>query len=145
MIDALITGKLVSTPEQRQAGNGNRFTVVRVRVSAGNGEPLFVSAICFDSKVQKLLQALSEGDSACLAGELTPKIWTPKGGEPRIAADLTVHAVLTPYHVKRKRQAMQDEPKAPSQASIPMPAQRMQFADGQDLESDLPWEDSSYG
>jgi len=43
------------------------------------------------------------------SGELTPKVWTDKNGEARPALDMVAHAVLTAYHVARKRQAVKDE------------------------------------
>ncbi|MET4570629.1 hypothetical protein [Rhodanobacter soli] len=44
-----------------------------------------------------------------LAGELTPKVWTDKDGNARPSADMKAHAVLTPYHVQRRRQMMAGE------------------------------------
>ncbi|MGB6488764.1 MAG: hypothetical protein WBE91_17930, partial [Steroidobacteraceae bacterium] len=54
------------------------------------------------------LLALQDGDSGALAGELTPKVYTPQSGEPRPSLDLLAHAVLTEYHIARKRNAVQE-------------------------------------
>jgi hypothetical protein len=42
-----------------------------------------------------------------LSGALTPKVWTDREGNARPALDLVAHAVLSPYHVTRKRNAVQ--------------------------------------
>lgn len=34
-------------------------------------------------------------------------MWTDRNGEAKFALDMVAHAVLSAYHVKRKRQAMQ--------------------------------------
>jgi hypothetical protein len=52
------------------------------------------------------LLALQEGDSAAFAGELKVSIYTDKNGEARPSLDLTAHAVLSEYHVSRKRKAI---------------------------------------
>jgi hypothetical protein len=44
-----------------------------------------------------------------LPSQLTPKVWTDKNGEARPCLDFVAHAVLTAYHVIRKRQAVRDE------------------------------------
>jgi single-stranded DNA-binding protein len=108
MIDALIAGKLYGAPKRGSGKNGNPFTTLLVRATAGNGESLMVSVIVFDDTAQTALQALGEGDSVALAGTLTPKVYEARDGSTRPALDLVAHAVLTAYHVKHKRQAVQD-------------------------------------
>ena len=104
MIDALIGGKLHGNPISRTSKAGKPFTVAKVRTPLADGESLFVSVIAFDKNVAAALLALEEGDSVALSGELTPKVYMPKdGGEARPALDLVAHALLTPYHVTRKR------------------------------------------
>lgn len=105
MIDGLIGGKIYGKPEQRQSKNGKHYTTARVRVPLADGESIFVSAICFDSKVTGQLLALDDGDSVALSGSLTPKVWETKDGETRPSLDMVIHALTTPYHVTRKRQA----------------------------------------
>jgi hypothetical protein len=101
MIDALIGGKLYSKPLQRLGNSGKPFVTCKVRVATGAEDAIFVSVIAFDDKVIHALINLDAGDSISLSGVLTPKVWQ---GKP--ALDLVAHGILTPYHVKRKRQAV---------------------------------------
>lgn len=105
MIDALISGKLHGKPIQRTGQSGKRFVTSRVRTPMSDGDAVFVNVIAFDSAVGAALLALDDGDSVALSGSLTPKVWT-KDGEARPSLDMVAHAVLTPYHVTRKRKAM---------------------------------------
>lgn len=106
VIDALIGGKLYGKPEQRESRNGNAYVTCKVRAPAGDGEGVFVSVIAFAEPVCRALLALEDGDSASIAGELTPKAWLDRDGDPRPGLDMLAHAVTTAYHVRRKRQAV---------------------------------------
>lgn len=107
MIDALIAGKLHGKPKERTRNNGKPFVTCMVRV-ATDADPLFVSAIAFNADTCRALLDLDDGDSVALSGSLTPKVFQPKnGGEARPALDMVAHAVLTAYHVRRKRQAVE--------------------------------------
>ncbi|MGH8290610.1 MAG: single-stranded DNA-binding protein [Steroidobacteraceae bacterium] len=107
MIDALIAGHVHGKPQARTSKNGNRFATTNVRASLREGNTVFVNVIAFDSAAVNALLALEAGDAVTLAGELTPKVYTPASGEPRPSLDLLAHAVLTEYHVARKRKAVQ--------------------------------------
>lgn len=109
-IDALISGRLHRPPKQHEsASSGLLYTTATVRTTAKDGNAIFVNAIAFLAEPANALLALAEDDAVCVAGELTPKVWQPKdGGEPQPSLDLVVHAVLTEYHVARKRKAMQE-------------------------------------
>ncbi|GCB02946.1 single-stranded DNA-binding protein [Ralstonia sp. SET104] len=109
MIDGLIGGKLYGTAEERTGKSGKAFVTAKVRAAGGDGETLFVNVITFSRTVGDALLALEDGDSVALSGVLTPKVWTDKNGETRPALDMVAHAVLTAYHVKRKRQAVQHQ------------------------------------
>lgn len=104
MIDALISGRLHGKPTQRTGQSGKPFVTASVRAAAGNGEPLFVSVIAFDEQPRAALLALGDGEAVALSGALTPKVWT-RNGEARPSLDLVAHAVLSAYHVARKRKA----------------------------------------
>jgi hypothetical protein len=136
MIDALVAGKLQGKPARRIGKSGKPFVTAKVRAAAGDGEALFVSVITFSGSVGDALLALDDGDSVSLAGALTPKVWSPPNGEPRPALDMVAHAVLTAYHVTRKRQAVSGQAESP--AADRQQGQRVASADG--LDEDLPWE-----
>lgn len=110
MIDALIAGKLFGQPAQRTSKTGKTgkpFAVARVRAAGGDGESQFVSVIAFDAAPCAALLALADGDSVALSGSLSLKTWTDNDGGARPGLDLVAHQVLTPYHVTRKRRAME--------------------------------------
>jgi single-stranded DNA-binding protein len=110
MIDGLIGGRLYGEAEVRTGQNGKRFVTCKVRATAGDGETLFVNVIAFDDDVQSALLALSDADSVALTGALTPKVWTDKNGLVKPALDMVAHGLLTPYHVRRKRQMISGHP-----------------------------------
>ncbi|UTV55188.1 single-stranded DNA-binding protein [Burkholderia arboris] len=111
MIDGLVSGKLYGTAASRTGQSGTQFVTAKVRAAVGDGEALFVNVIAFAGDAQSALLALNDGDSVALAGSLTPKVWTDKHGDAKPALDMMAHAVLTAYHVKRKRAAVQGEGK----------------------------------
>jgi single-stranded DNA-binding protein len=110
-IDALVSGVLHGKPQQRATRAGKPFATAVVRATVRGGTDTeappvcFVSVIAFDDAAVSALLALDAGDSVSLAGEATPKVYTPAGGEPRASLDLLAHAVVSPYSVQRKRQA----------------------------------------
>lgn len=106
MIDALLTGKLAANPEARTSSNGNRYCTARVWVSTGAEDRLSVMVIAFDPDTVTGLLAMAKDETIALAGEFTPKVWTDRDGNAKPSADMKAHALLTPYHVTRKRQAM---------------------------------------
>lgn len=108
MIDALIGGKLFGRPTRRVGPSGKPFVTCKVRTSVSDGESVFVNVICFERSVIEPLLALDDGDSVALSGSLTPKVWSPSnGGSPRAGLDLVAGAIITSYHVKRKRETVQ--------------------------------------
>ncbi|CAE6864020.1 hypothetical protein R69608_00360 [Paraburkholderia nemoris] len=109
MIDGLVSGKLFGSATNRTGQSGKTFVTAKVRTAAGDGESLFVNVIAFSTTAGDALLALGDGDSVTLAGTLTPKVWTDKHGDAKPALDMVAHAVLTAYHVKRKRAAVQGE------------------------------------
>lgn len=109
MIDALLTGRLAAAPEARTASNGNRYATARLWVATGAEDRISVSVIAFNADTMAGLLALGKDEAVTLADELTPKVWTDKAGTTKPSADLKAHALLTPYHVQRKRLAMAGE------------------------------------
>ena len=118
MIDALIAGRLYGKPQSRTSKNGNAFATAKVRTPMANGESAFVNVIAFSDLAKTALLALSEGDSVAMAGELKVSTYTDKDGAAKPSLDLIAHAVLTEYHVARKRKAMAEpaESVAPDRA-----------------------------
>jgi single-stranded DNA-binding protein len=106
MIDGLIGGKLHGKPAQRVGQSGKAFVTAKVRTPTANGETLFVNVIAFSESVGASLLALDDGDSVSISGALTPKAWTDRNGEVTPSLDMVAHALLTTYHVTRKRQAV---------------------------------------
>lgn len=109
MVDGLVSGKLYGAATSRQGRSGGNFVTCKVRAAVGDGEALFVNVIAFSTTAGDTLLPLADGDSVALAGTLTPKVWTDKRGDSKPALDMVVHAVITAYHVKRKRAAVQSE------------------------------------
>lgn len=114
MIDALISGKIHGQPASRTAKSGKPFVVAKVRTPVSAEDSIFVSVLCFDADAGRALLALGDGDSVALSGSLTPKVWTDRDGNAKPALDLIASAVLTPYSIKKKRQAAQAEPQQPN-------------------------------
>jgi single-stranded DNA-binding protein len=129
MIDALISGRMFGAAVTKTAKNGSEFATCKIRVACGDDQSVFVSVITFSQTVVKALSALSDGDSVALSGALTPKVWTDQRGEARPALDLMAHAVMTPYHVKRKRDAMTPDAKPRSDAAQPPSDEAAPFND----------------
>ncbi len=123
MIDALIAGKLQGQPTEKTGKSGKPFVIARVRAAGGDGESLFVNVITFSHSTGAALLALEDGDSVALAGALTPKVWTDREGYARPALDLVAHQVLTPYHVTRKRKAVDCEQRQPEQNQAQPPGE----------------------
>lgn len=106
MIDGLVSGKLYGTATIRTGQSGKTFVTCKVRAAVDAGESLFVNVISFGTTAGNALLALADGDPVALAGTLTPKAWTDKHGDARPGLDMVAHAVLTFYHVRRKRVAV---------------------------------------
>src|SRR6516225_5404355 len=110
MIDALVSGTLMEAPITRtKALEGGRvsdkFVTCRVRCTMDDGEAVLVSAIAFDDTVKTALAALDAGDPVSLAGSLNVGTYEARDGSVKLSINPTVSAVLTAYHVQRKRQA----------------------------------------
>lgn len=134
MIDALISGRLHGQAERRVGNSGKPYVVAKLRTPVSDAEAIFVNVITFTEGVGDTLLALDVGDSVSLSGALTPKVWQPANGQPRIVLDLVAHAAITAYHVTRKRAAIQPKPVAKS-AGAPYMAAMAPLAD---IPNDLP-------
>ncbi len=110
MIDVLISGRLRGTPSVRTAANGAPFAVFRVSAADKSGETLLCSCIAFSEPVIEAVQRLTDGDSIAASGEAELSTWSGSDGMPRHGLGVTVHGVLTAYHVGRKRKATDTPP-----------------------------------
>lgn len=102
-ISALITGRLLIDPERRTGAGGKAYTTSRLAAGTDD-ESVFCSVIAFGTAGEQLA-ALAKGDTVALVGRTKPKAWL-KDGEPKAGLDIVVDQLLTPYHLKRKRNAM---------------------------------------
>jgi single-stranded DNA-binding protein len=118
MINALIAGRLYGRPQERSGKNGQAFATAKVRVPTRDGNAIFVNVIAFEDAAVTAILALDNGDSIALTGELTPKVYMPPAGEPRPALDLLAHAVVSAYHVARKRKAVTERDRTSRRSTI---------------------------
>ena len=103
MIRALISGELVSNPQERTGKTGKAFALARVSVPQGDDGRVFCSVICFnDDAVARLLQ-LKAGASVALAGTLKVGTWPGKDGTTRAQLDLVADEVASTTPRPRKR------------------------------------------
>lgn len=103
-IDVLISGRLRGTPTLRNATNGSQYLLFRVAAADKTGESVLCGCIAFSETAIQAVQALGEGDSIAVTAESTIRTWEGDNGV-RVGLDVTVHGVLTAYHVGRKRKA----------------------------------------
>jgi hypothetical protein len=129
MIDALIAGRLYGAPQERTTKAGKPFARAKLRVVCGNGSAQFVSVVAFVESAVTALLALSDGDSAALAGNLTAGAFVDKGGAARPSLDLVAQQVLTEYHVQRRRKAVREEICEPQLAATTPFTQEQEFDD----------------
>jgi single-strand DNA-binding protein len=103
MIEALISGKLIKTPEIRTGKTGNHYTQFLLSVSVGEEQPIVVSGIAF-SDVAERIAKLGKGDAVSITGSIKPTEWSDKTtGEIKHGLSITVSEVLTPYDVTKRR------------------------------------------
>ena len=107
MIEALVSGKLQGQPEQRTAKTGRAYVQARMRVAAGADEAHFVRVTAFSESACAALLALGDGDALAVAGTLKPGAWMDRDGNAKPNLDLVAAQVLTAYHLKRRREAVQ--------------------------------------
>ena len=105
MIDGLIAGKVQGQPMRKTGKTGKAYVTAKVRAHAGDSD-VFVNVICFSDSTGAALLALGDGDAVSLAGALKPGAWLDKEGAPRPSLDMVASAVLTVYHIAKKRKTM---------------------------------------
>jgi single-stranded DNA-binding protein len=107
-LDILAQGKLVKQPEQRTAANGRPYALAQIAIATDDGDVL-ASCIAFRAEAVDVLLGLGKGDACSVAGRGKVGTWTNRDGETRASLSITVDAVLSAYHVRRKRAAVQGD------------------------------------
>lgn len=77
MIDALISGKLINTPELRTGQSGKAYTRFILSVPVGDEQPAIVSGIAFSETAERISK-LQKGDPLSVIGSLKPTEWNDK-------------------------------------------------------------------
>src|SRR5450759_4338263 len=103
MIDALISGKLIKTPELRTGGSGKNYCQFLLSVSTGDEQPVIVSGIAFAETAERIGK-LQKGDPLAVVGSLKPSEWADKtSGELKHGLNIAVNNSLSPYDIKKRR------------------------------------------
>ena len=118
MLDALLSGRLIGTPQKRLAKSGQPFAGARVRVSMHDGAVIVVSVTAFEPEPMAALLVMSEGAAVSIAGPLTLGTWTDNEGLQRPSAALIAMHVLTTYSVNKKRKAQPEAMPVPSPGQV---------------------------
>lgn len=103
MIDALISGRIRGAVTVRTSKNGKPFASWRIATTDKNGDGVLCSCIAFSTTAIDAVQRLSDGDSLAVSGEAAINARQGNDGLQRQGLDVLAHAVLTAYHLGRKR------------------------------------------
>ena len=103
MIDALISGKLIKTPELRTGKTGNHYAQFLLSVAVGEEQPVIVSGIAFANTAERIAK-LQKGDPLAVIGSLKPTEWKDKTtGETKHGLNVTANNALSPYDIKKRK------------------------------------------
>jgi Single-strand binding protein family len=107
-VDVILTGRLQATPVLRVARTGSEFVTVGLIVAQSGAEieRLYVSLIGFDAEVMAALLAHEKGDSLAVAGRATIGIYASQTAPVRPSVNVVVHAVMSPYFLRKCRRAV---------------------------------------
>lgn len=108
MIDVLLSGAIFTAPTQRTGASGKPFVTTKVKAATGD-EVVFANVIAFSDTACKALAALAVGDAVAISGPLKLGTYQASNGDTRVSVDVTANQVLTAYHIKRKRAAVQQD------------------------------------
>jgi single-strand DNA-binding protein len=103
MIDALISGKLIKTPELKTGQSGKYYTQFLLSVAIGEDKPVIVSGMAFTETAEKIAR-LQKGDALSVVGALKPSEWVDKAtGTLKHGLSITANASLSVYDIKKRR------------------------------------------
>lgn len=105
MFDVLLSGRLRGAPTLRTASTGAPFATFRLAASSKTGESLLCACLTFSQTVIDAVCSLGDGDSLAVSGEAAISTWDGRDGNPQHGLEVTAHAVLTAYHIGRKRKS----------------------------------------
>jgi single-stranded DNA-binding protein len=106
MIDALVCGRLYAKPEERTSSSGKTFVSFKLLAADSDGENQFCNVVVFADTVRHAVLALDAGDSCSISGPLKFTTYTARDGAVKVSLSVVANAVLSAYHVKRKREAV---------------------------------------
>ena len=103
MIDALISGKLISAPSLRTGQSGHHFAHFLLSVHVGDDEPIVVSGLAFGDVAERIV-LLKKGDPLSVVGSLKPTEWEDRNtNETRHGLSVMVNAALSLYDIKKRK------------------------------------------
>ena len=103
-ITILASGRLVADPERRTGASGKPFTLAKIAATTDDGDAL-VSVIAFGSVAVQLAE-MGKGDTLALTGRGKVSTWTDREGAHKAGLSVAADALLTVYHLRRKRAAV---------------------------------------
>ena len=105
MIDALISGKLIKTPELRTGQSDKPYAQFLLSVAIGEDKPTVVSGMDFGDVAERVAK-LQKGDPLAVIGSLKPSEWNDKStGETKHGLSVTANNILSPYDIKKRKPA----------------------------------------
>ena len=120
MLDALISGRLIGTPQKRLAKSGNPFASAKVRATMQDGTLIVVSVTAFEPEPMATLLVMTDGEAVSINGPLTLGTWTDTEGNHRPTAAMLAMHCLTTYAVTKKRKAQPEALPVPSPGQVGM-------------------------
>jgi single-strand DNA-binding protein len=116
MIDALISGKLIKSPELRTGQSGKYYTQFLLSVPTGEDQPIIISGMAFQDVAEKISK-LGKGDALSVAGSLKPSEWTDKAtGALKHGLSITASSSLSAYDIKKRKPVTDSPAKSESHA-----------------------------